>query len=323
MPVTSPTLEQLREDWLKKRRQYITATDVAPICGVHPFGRSAFHVWLEKKDLAPPIDETWQMRRGNYMEEFIAREYAREFNAVLIHRPFILVPHHDSHQYPHFACTPDRLLSKQKIGLEIKTVGGHLRHRWGESGTDDVPMEVFLQCAFSIFCLDYDEWHVATDIGGSDLRFYRIPRDLELEQGLAERLENFWISNVEADIQPELDGSKETQAFLAAKFPGYTEKIKQADPGIEMLLTELAALKETKKDAGEREAVLQNIIIDKIGDALGIQSAEWRFTWRKTKDSKVIDWEAIAKKLGADKDIIKAFTNSKPGYRRPYLSRVK
>lgn len=62
IPITS------RAEWLELRRQDVTASDIAAVCGVHP-ERSALQVYLEKVHAPLGADnDNKLMRRGRWLE---------------------------------------------------------------------------------------------------------------------------------------------------------------------------------------------------------------------------------------------------------------
>ena len=331
MPTVAPTTthEKAREHWLGERRKYICATDIVSICGASPYaGGTPLNVWLNKMGQDQPFEETYAMRRGTFMEEFVAREYQREYGTELIHKPFELAPHHDSTKFPHFACTPDRILKDQKVGLEIKSVGSHLVHKWGESGSDDVPPEVVIQSSWCMACFDFNEWHVGAELGGQGVRFYRLERDETLIEGLYDRANAFWEDFVIPKEQPEIDGTEASKRFLEAKFPTPNEEIIEVDSDFGFIMETLEKVKAVISENETTRDGLSNVLRQRIGEAYGLSYGKLRALWSHVKGRKSINWEAIAchfaeKKLSGKDAIVKEHTTQGEGYRMFKQTRAK
>lgn len=318
-----------RKLWLEDRRKYICATDIVSICGASPYATGTpLNVWLNKIGEAPPFEETYAMRRGTFMEEFVAREYLREFGTELIHKPFELMLHHDKEKFPHFACTPDRLLKDQSIGLEIKSVGQHFAHKWGETGTDDIPPDVTIQCNWCMACSGFDEWHVGAELGGQGVRFYRLERDETLIEGLYERANAFWTDFVVPKVQPEIDGTEAATAFLEAKFPNHNEEIIEVDDRVGYLMEEYEKAKDIISENEVTKNGLKNVLCQKIGGFYGMSYSGLTALWSPVEGKTIIDWQAVAnhyaeKKLTGRDAIVKEHTTKGKGHRSFSLKRAK
>ena len=73
-----------RGEWFLKRKQVVTATDVAAICGLSPY-RSAFDVWMDKtREDIPPDAANDAMSWGNRLEPVIAAAYTEQYGIKVV-----------------------------------------------------------------------------------------------------------------------------------------------------------------------------------------------------------------------------------------------
>ena len=81
---------------------------------------------------------------------------------------------------------------------------------------------------------------------------------------------------------------------------------------------------EAKAKAGEQR-LLENNLKFAVGDGVGLEWERGLFTWKTTRDSQSLDWEALALSLmhgmeKADIDTLKlSHMRTKPGVRRVYF----
>src|SRR5690606_993674 len=93
----------------------------------------------------------------------------------------------------------------ESILIEAKVVGPHAprteRDQWGDDGTDQVPHRVLIQVHHQMLCTEIKVAYVAALIR-SEFHLYRIERDEELCQSIAECNKRFWKDHVEPRIPP-------------------------------------------------------------------------------------------------------------------------
>ena len=72
----------------------------------------------------------------------------------------------------------------------------------------------------------------------------------------------------------------------------------------------------TRAEHEEIEAALEARLKAAIGDADGIETADGRITWRRSKDSARVNWESIARALNPPEQLIKNCSELRRGSRR-------
>lgn len=211
-------LADQRERWLARRRELITASDVAAILGVDQ-RRGAFVVWTEKLGLVEPPDHPW-MRRGRRFEAPIAEEYAEETGRpVFAPDPFEIVTH------PHYGwigATLDRETEGSvatpapadgRAPLELKNVSGLKAKDWRA----EPPREYLIQVQVQMACTGAQWASLAALIGGLSIAWIDVPRHDRFLAAMLPKLERFrW--HVEQRIPPEADALPATSAVLAALY---------------------------------------------------------------------------------------------------------
>jgi putative phage-type endonuclease len=191
-----------REQFLQQRRSGIGSSDVAKILGLSRFG-TALDVYLSKvnppsqEKMAPHLE--WGLRKESVIAAAITDHYGWPLTkpGAVIHR-----------EYRFLIANPDRLKAAggENEAIEIKT--SERADGWGESETDEVPDEYWLQCQHQMEVL-HESYGVKVCwlfvlIGASDFRRYRIERDPKYLGDFLEPLREFW-SCVENRTPPEPD----------------------------------------------------------------------------------------------------------------------
>lgn len=183
-----------------RRRNYITASDAAAVCGLDPY-RSAYDVWLEKCGHVDRDVSSEAAELGSRLENAIIDTAADKLGMQV----------EDRQLWVTFGClgaTLDATLigAGERVICEAKTTGLTNRFastdQWGEPGTDEVPERVIVQVHTQMICSGLARAYVPVLIGGRGLVVYHILRNQTLCQAIGERLETFWRRHVEANVEP-------------------------------------------------------------------------------------------------------------------------
>lgn len=308
-----------REEWLKARMAGIGGSEMAAILGVSPWEGPA-DVWARKKGITAEQPDNLRFKIGRKFEGPIAELYAEQEGVKLL-KVDGLYTHPDAP----LVGTPDRLIAGQQKGLEIKTADPAIAHTWGEPGTDEIPLYYTTQVATYMALLGYNDWDVAVLFGTSDFRIYRLHRDLELENMILERAREFWQTYIVGNQEPPPDASRSYGEYLVKKYPKNVMPMLQADPRDDENIENLIEIRRRKAEIEEQEKLFENIVKAKIGENDGILSGFGKITWKATKDTEKIDWEAVARELipMVPPPLIEKHTVIKPGVRRFLVSPSK
>jgi putative phage-type endonuclease len=206
-----------RAEWLAARRRFITASDVAAVLGLSPFG-SPLSVYAAKV-AGVEMEETPWMRRGRRMEAVVADEYAEVTGRPVVNPgPYVLAVHPD---LPWLAATLDRetgssaLLPAPAHGagpLEIKAPRD--AHGWED---DKAPLHYELQLQTQIACTRAT-WGTLCALLGQDadgpVVRDRLPHARALA-GVVPQLEEFWARVQRQDPPPVQELPREADAVRA------------------------------------------------------------------------------------------------------------
>lgn len=309
------TKELPREDWLQIRKQGIGSSDAAAAVGLNPY-KSQLELWLEKTGrdaLLPkidPQDEESPTYWGNILEPIVATHYTqrtghrvRRINAVLQH--------------------PDPTLGwmlanidREVIGasavqiLECKTAGINGARLW----KDGIPVYVQLQVMHQLAVTGKQAADVAVLLGGQHLEIHRIERDDELIARLIELERDFW-SYVQRDTPPPADGSESADQALRCLYledHGHTLDFTQ-DARLSAAFDELQSVRANLDLQGKREDELKQQLQQAMGDASRATFANGAVSWRKAKDSVMLDVPLLLKEKPY---LLARYPTTKTGSRR-------
>lgn len=240
---------------LEARRAWIGASEAAAVLGVDPY-KTSFQVWAEKTGRLPPWEGNAQTDAGNRFEAAVV-DWAEEQLGPLRRNVSI-----GFEGYP-IAATCDAVTAKQEP-VEAKTGGlfGPLSDVWGRGGTDEIPERYIVQLHVQMLCAGTDVGHLAAFLGGRGFTMYRVPRSPRLADFIKERLDDWWIRHVVADVAPEHDPVAAAEVYR--RIIRTPEKVVTVDPAlVSAFETDREALRSAKKQAEASEAIL----IAALGDA--------------------------------------------------------
>ena len=296
-----------RVEWLAKRRNCITGTDISAIVGLNKYS-SPMQVFMEKLGLIEGAADNEAMYWGRELEPVIANRYARDHGVDLIEPGFIVIDEI-------FGGTPDRVIVEQKV-LEIKTSGQFTANMWGEPGTDQIPEHYMCQVQWYMMLTGLPCADLAVLINGQRYQEYSIDRNDRLIDVLKQRGRDFWETHIIPQSPPLIDGTSGSDKFLDAFFPMSRGNILKADENLDLLARQLAEVRKELTRLESNKTALENEIKFAIGDNDGIESEFFKATWKSTKSSEKIDYKALSNALNPPPDMIEKFTQSVSGYRR-------
>lgn len=183
-----------------KHRTGIGSSKAAAVVGLSPWETplEAYHYYVQAAEQPARVIDSELAHFGHVLEPLIVREFTRR-TELPTRRNSRTFRHREQR---HMIATPDALITGRRELLECKTADARTIRKWGEAGTDEVPMHYLIQVAHQLAVMDYEVGHLAVLIGGNDFRLYRIVRDRELEQQLLAREAEFWSRVQRRDPPP-------------------------------------------------------------------------------------------------------------------------
>lgn len=323
----------------------IGGSSLAAILGVSPW-ESPYEAWLKLTRRVGATPDNPAMARGRKWEPIIATVFEathQEYRATRLN-PATSQPWFVRHtDYDFLTGQPDRMLhglegfltdAPLEAGLEIKTASWRTIQNWGSEGTDQVPQNYLLQSNWYAGLMRVPEWHLIVQFfreneSGQEVpyltREYLIPFDRELHDICVGRAVQFWNDHVVADVQPEIDSVGETFVrYVREAFPKNFEPIAEATPDEEEIIEAVMAAKKAADEAAANFEVAKAKAQAAIGERDGLYSERLgKITWKCSKDRDVTDWKGIVKGVGVSEQVIKEYTETKPGSRTFLLSPKK
>jgi predicted phage-related endonuclease len=146
--------------------------------------------------------------------------------------------------------------------------------------------------------------HVVALIG-TDVRFYDVEHDPDLEAALLEVGDRFYRRHILARVPPPVDGSEGSARMIRQLFARSKVGVVQAPAEAAQLVEQYIEAAARAKEAEKAKDAAQARLCALIGDAQGIESAEFLATWKEREGSP--DYKALAEKLGATPDLVEQY----------------
>ena len=309
------TVDLPREDWLDVRKSGIGSSDAAAAVGLNPY-KSQLQLWMEKtaKDenlpVVDPNDEESPMYWGTILEPIVAAHYTKR-TGNRVRRINAVLQHPDQDKAWMLANIDREVVGVSDVQiLECKTAGINGARLWKEGVPEYIQLQVHHQLAVTgKQCAD-----VAVLIGGQSLEIHRIERDEALIQNLIRLEREFWHF-VETDTPPPADGSDSADLALRCLYPKDNgSKIDfSGDRNLSAIFADLVSVRETLADQEKLEARLKQQLQQAIGNASGGIFETGEVSWKKAKDSTVLD---VAKLLKDQPALLHTYPLERIGSRR-------
>ena len=177
-------------DWYNQRRQGIGGSDAAAVLG-YSHWHSAYDVWRSKiADVADADNES--TRRGTRREPELIQEYSNLTGKQVYKAPHLIHP-----DYGYVHANLDGIIPGERV-IEAKTA--RRRDGWGDEGTEDIPIDYYLQTQHYMLIAVALDLIPATDplcdifvsIAGEAIQCYTIAGNKELWAAMLEQYSKFW-----------------------------------------------------------------------------------------------------------------------------------
>jgi putative phage-type endonuclease len=295
-------------DWIEQRRHGIFATDAATVTGRNPFA-SPFDKFAELQGTTAPKIATDAMEWGILLQPVVGQAWARKHGRKVRACPWTywfedgIGSHYDFD-----------VVGRPEL-VEVKTASAYAQRDWGEEGTAEVPEAYALQCQHEIMCRPgIERCHLAVLIGGQKLRSYVVERDDEMIEDLLS-IERRFLANARLGIAPEMDGSEAATAYLRGISPRDDASRWELPEDVEALGLAYMAASASVKSAEEQKASAGNKLREAMSDHASGAGRLLKITYRNSKDRTNVNWEEVAREVGASPVIVQKHTVVTPGPR--------
>ncbi len=258
----------LTVDEIERRRQFITATDVAKLLRKCPpqWGGPADVYW--DKVGGRPFTGNAATEAGTLLEPSVIQWAHQRLGGVVSGDWRV-------HENGINACSLDAMTLNGEP-VEAKTsgiVGPGTPHQWGEEGTDQIPEYYLCQVHAQLLITGARRAYVPALIGGRGFVMFVVRSQPEINEKIRQVCEQFWNEHVLPRIAPDgVSPTLETLKYLRRK-PGKTAKI---DPA---LIEEYTAAKAEEKAVDVRVKAAQAALLNALGDAEAGESPAGSFTY--------------------------------------------
>lgn len=285
---------------IQVRPHGIGGTDISAILGLSPY-KTPVQLWAEKVGLTcTESAEGIQLRFGQHLEPFVATEYERVTGLHTIEPGSPLF--HAEHSF--MFASVDRLVTTSNSVpaildgrvvadriLECKTSSVFGSGGWGEVGTDQVPAQYLLQCAWYLAVANLERADIAVLIGNNDFRIYRIRRDHRLEKIMLDSAMHFWDRNVIAQVPPDIKTVNDAHLLFASEVPGSQLEASERELAL-IEMYEQARLKASEIDKEAQE--IRAELLACMANAQDLtHNGNVIASWRSIKPVKRLDVRAL------------------------------
>lgn len=204
------------------RQRFLGGSDAAAVLGVSPWA-TPVDVYLEKtgqaeKVVDPAREKLW--RRGKLLEPIVLQMMVEDYGIKVTK---VSTPekrnYHVDHEHPFLAAEIDFEWEVQQADVErweldpvllgsiqngeIKTVHHFASAKFGDAGTEDVPIEYAAQAMDGLMVTGRTLTLFGVLVGADNLSPYFIKRDAATIAAMRSKLVSFWNDHVLARVPPE------------------------------------------------------------------------------------------------------------------------
>ncbi len=277
-----------------ERRNFLGGTDAAAVLGVSSW-TSPVELYLEKIGKSKRVVTEAQRRmwkRGQRLEPFI-RQMTLEKLADEGHDVELVAcnERYTDAKYPFLRAEIDFeiRLDGEHVNVDAKSVSGFARNKWGEVGSDQMPIEYAAQfmAGMGVHPLRPRRTLVAALRSFDDCDIFWLPRDDETIAGMRDKMVSFWVDHVVPKVPPD----PASFADVRHLFPKAKPKSIEATPEI---MAATARLQAIRIDAAKLDAEKDDLQ-RQIGEFMGQNS----LLTNGVRD--VLEWsEQITKRFDLD-----------------------
>lgn len=303
------------------RSKGIGSSEIAAVLGLSPF-LDPWELWARKAGLIGPRLADDRMRGGTHLQRGIANWFGERMGAEVTwwDKPC----RHPQRKWQRASADAFVRLNLGGSLLEVKNIALDQAGEWSRdvANEEGVPDHYAVQAHWQMSVYGVGTCWIAALVAGNDLRVYELHYDPQVERDLVRAGERFWFDHVVANVPPPMGPSRAAHAWLGRKYPRQRENLRRAEEREINLLEDYARVRAELKPLTERKQTLENELQAAIGDAEGLWWEGGKFTWKRTKDSMVTDWEELIAKLLMNypkeerETIIQAYTYPQDGVRR-------
>lgn len=286
---------------------HLGASQVAAAIGVSPYERP-IELWETYVGLRARFDGSAASDLGHALEDGVARMAEKRLGLVAATSETLEHP-----RMSWLCATPDRLMPDGSL-LEVKTAGlasyqnREVQDRWGEDGSDEVPMHYVAQCQTQMLvwraALDAscNLTHLAALIAGRGVVMYRIAYDEGIAKSIVSRAAAFWAC-VQSNTPPPPDDSEAFAEFLKRRYPASTEKTIEASGTLAEIARTYASANAKLSEAEKEKRAAANQLQTAMADAECLTYDGGKITWKSQQNNSALQpsfWMELSQRIGSE-----------------------
>lgn len=289
-----------------EEKRLVGGSDVAAIVGVSPYG-SAYAVW-ERIVNGTEREDTPALSRGRRLEPVVLDWYAEQTGRELVRAP-VLCPKRHHHRASLDGVSREPRGAVWRV-VEAKTAGARDADRWGEEGTDAIPVEYLTQVqhymgvGHELGRVEDDLCDVPALVAG-DFRLYRVAYDAETYGLLSEAVDRFWVDHVLTKRPPEPTALSNDVEAIRHRFRRHEDvaplDFSALSPGAQVTLEEYLRAYAEESAAAERLALWEARAKMVLGGAPGVRGLPADTGWSRidftAQESGRVAWKKVAEAL--------------------------
>ncbi|MBQ0125973.1 MAG: YqaJ viral recombinase family protein [Clostridiales bacterium] len=279
------------DEWIKERSKSIGGSDAGVILGFNPY-KSAYSLWAEKTGAVTPedISEKEAVRLGNDLEDYVAKRF-EEATGKKVRKCNYLVR---NSLYPFAHACPDRLVTGEDAGLEIKTTSNYGYIHQCENG--EFPEVWYAQCMHYMAVFGAKKWYLAVLCLGKGFYWFEIKRDDNEISALMGAEQIFW-EKVTHGTPPDINGMQDEISTLQKVYPQSTN-LEIDLGGVSDHIMQYKAYDDQVKVFEELRNRERAFIEQYMGEAEKGHYGDYAISW-KTSERQTFDRKAFEEKHGS------------------------
>lgn len=285
--MTELTWEDEQRAWMEARQSGIGATDAASILGLSSHG-SRYSVYIAKTEPAVVTQPSLQAWLGLELEASVAKLYTAKTGRGARHQPRWKIFRNPELDWQF--CHLDYKAAGRLVEIKTTAWGDD----YGEGGTEQVPIHVWVQVQHEMAVTGYDWCDVAVLIGNRRFDVFPIARHPDFIERMTAQEADLWVNHIVPRVPPEADASDVTTRIIRARQPIETDPPRAALPEELPLVERLRLAQQNRTQAGNGYDAVRNQLMLRIGAAAGLFGPGFRIDYKQTKPSHVTDWALIA-----------------------------
>lgn len=264
-----------REEWLELRRNSIGGSDASAACGASPW-KSRLELYCEKMGMIPDKETNESMRRGVYLEQYVAERFCEETGKEVRRDNFMYA----ADDFPCLTANIDRVIVGENAGLECKTMNDYSSGDYDlENG--EIPSQYYYQVQHYMMVMGWQYMYIAFS---TNFKFVwmRVERNDDFINTMRQQELDFWYNNIVKKLKPEADGSESAARTLEELYPEEAEgsEIVFDFDGLGARYTYLTNIINTYKE--EKDGI-KALICSRLGTNEKGISTSYTATWKSQK----------------------------------------